>query len=118
MPMRYKKSKRMMKERGHEILIGSRAQVWHGTAYKTSGGLTKTDLMMNKEGRIVSKSKHITAKREKRLVNAGYVTRKGHFGFIKRGSRSSKRMRGGSHALSPGSVGDGDPGTSGPAPFP
>jgi hypothetical protein len=32
---------------------GSRAQVWHGTAKKTAGGLTKSHLMMNKHGRIV-----------------------------------------------------------------
>ena len=31
-----------------EILIGSRAQVHHGTAYKTSGGLKRKDLKKNK----------------------------------------------------------------------
>ena len=73
--------------------IGTRAQVWHNTAKKTSGGLIKSDLMMNKHGRIVSKKKHNTAKKEKRLVKAGYITRKGHFGFIKKNSRkhSSKK---------------------------
>ena len=74
----------------YDSLIGTRAQVWHGTAYKTSGGLTHNDLMKNKSGRIVSKTKHNTAKREKRLVKAGYVTRKGHFGFVKKGSRSKR----------------------------
>lgn len=73
-----------------EKLIGTRAQVWHNTAYKTCGGLTKMDLLMNKHGRIVSKTKHNTAKREKRLVKAGFMTKKGHFGFIKKGSRSRK----------------------------
>jgi len=48
-----------------ELTIGSRAQVWHGTAKKTSGGLTKKDLVMNKRGRIVSKRKAKTAKKEK-----------------------------------------------------
>ena len=43
-------------------LIGTRAQVWHETAYKTSGGLTKSDLFQNKAGRIVSKAKHNSAK--------------------------------------------------------
>ncbi len=38
---------------------GSKAQVWHGTALKTTGGLKKEDLMMNKRGRIVSKKKHV-----------------------------------------------------------
>ena len=62
---------------------GSRAEVWHGTAKRTSGNLTKKDLMKNKHGRIVSKQKHFTAKKEKRLVKAGFLTKKGHFGFIK-----------------------------------
>jgi hypothetical protein len=82
----------------HQQTIGTRAQVWHGTAKKTSGGLTKAALMMNKHGRIVSRKKHNTAKREKRLVKAGFLTKKGHFGFIKKGRRGrgrSKKMRGG-----------------------
>ena len=80
-----------------EQTTGTRAQVWHGTAKKTSGGLTKTALMMNKHGRIVSRKKHNTAKKEKRLVKAGFLTKKGQFGFIKKGSRKnkSKKMRGG-----------------------
>ena len=36
-----------------ELLKGSRAQVWHGTAYQTKGELKKSDLFMNKNGRIV-----------------------------------------------------------------
>ncbi len=81
------------------ITIGSRAQVWHGTAKKTSGGLTRNHLMMNKSGRIVSKAKHNTAKKENRLLKHGYGTKKGKFGFVKIGSRKnrkgSKKMRGG-----------------------
>ena len=76
-----------------EALEGSRAQVWHGTAYKTSGELKKHDLFMNKHGRIVSKKKHATAKREKRLVKAGYTAKKGKFGFVRIGK--SKKQRGG-----------------------
>ena len=67
----------------YEILEGSRAQVWHGTARQTPGCLTKNHLIMNKHGRIVSKKKHTTAKIEKRLVKAGYLTKKGKFGFVK-----------------------------------
>jgi hypothetical protein len=76
---------------GHkfEKLEGSRAAVWHHTAHQTPGGLTRMHLMMNKHGRIVSKRKHATAKREKRLVKAGYLTKKGKFGFIK--SSSTRR---------------------------
>jgi hypothetical protein len=38
--------------------IGSKSQVFHGNAEKTSGGLKRDDLMKNKRGRIVSKRKH------------------------------------------------------------
>jgi len=78
---------------------GTRAEVWHGTAKKTSGGLIKSHLMKNKSGRIVSKAKHFTAKKERRLVKAGYGTKKGKFGFVKiekKGkSRKSRKHRGG-----------------------
>jgi hypothetical protein len=103
-----------------DVLIGTRAQVWHGTAYKTTGGLCKHDLMQNKSGRIVSKAKHNSAKREKRLVKAGFLTKKGQFGFIKNGKsmrkgrkgKGSKKMRGGMYALSPSEI-SGIKGTSG-----
>jgi hypothetical protein len=45
------------------INIGSRAQVMHGTAKKTSGGLLKKDLAYNKSGAIVSRRKSIIAKK-------------------------------------------------------
>lgn len=76
--------------KSYELLIGSRAQVYHGTAYKTAGNLTKSHILMNKHGRIVSVKKHNTAKKEKRLEKAGYFTRKGTFGAIKEGSRKSR----------------------------
>jgi hypothetical protein len=42
--------------------VGSRAQVMHGTADKTSGGLTKDHLEYNSYGRIVSKKRSKTMK--------------------------------------------------------
>jgi hypothetical protein len=89
--------------------IGTRAEVYHGTARRTSGGLTKGELMMNKHGRIVSKKKHNTAKKEMRLVKYGFVTKKGKFGYVKtksnkrsssksRSRSRSRKMRGGSPA--------------------
>jgi len=78
-----------IKGKKYEMLFGSRAQVWHGTAYKTKGQLKKDNLMMNKRGRVVSKRKHNTAKKDKRLIKAGYFTKKGKFGFVRKdGSRS------------------------------
>jgi hypothetical protein len=44
------------------MTIGSRAQVWHGNADQTAGGLKKKDLKMVK-GELVSKAK---AKSEKK----------------------------------------------------
>jgi hypothetical protein len=95
--------------------IGTRAQVWHGTAKKTSGGLTKSDLIMNKAGRLVSKSKHNSAKKEMRLLKFGYGTQKGKFGFVKIGSKSrrsskskSRKMRGGMMPLAPLNLNSGD----------
>ena len=67
----------------HVPAIGSRAQVMHGTADHTSGGLKKTDLKYNKNGRIVSRKKSQKAKKEKRLEKAGYKTRRGKFGAVK-----------------------------------
>lgn len=46
----------------HQATIGTRAQVMHGTAQKTSGGLRKKDLV-RKNGRIVPKSKSSDAKK-------------------------------------------------------
>ena len=40
------------------MTIGSKLKVWTGTAHKTSGGLTKKDLMLNKHGKVVSIKQH------------------------------------------------------------
>lgn len=53
-----------------EMLVGSRRQVWNSTAYKTGhgkSGLTRKNLMMNKNGNIVSKKRSATAKKKKNL---------------------------------------------------
>ena len=75
----------------YQMNVGSRAQVFHETAHKTTGGLKKGDLIMNKHGRIVSKKKHNTAKKEKRLEKAGYKTKKGTFGAVKTVSRGKAK---------------------------
>ena len=64
--------------------VGSRAQVMHGTCIKTSGGLKIDDLMYNKSGSIVSKTKSQLAKTENRLERAGYFCEKGKFGSVKK----------------------------------
>jgi len=39
----------------------------------------------------VSKKKHLTAKKEKRLEKHGYFAKKGKFGFVKRKTRRATR---------------------------
>ena len=78
----------------YKHLNGSRVQVHHQTAYQTQGGLTKSDLLLNKWGRIVSAKKHRTAKRQKRLQKLGFFATKGKFGVEKRSVK--RRLRGGS----------------------
>ena len=73
--------------------FGSRAEVFHGTAKKTTGGLIKSDLMKNKHGELVSKKKHFTAKREKRLEKAGFFTQKGKFGFVIKSAKKSRKSK-------------------------
>jgi hypothetical protein len=77
----------------YKELFGSREQVWNGTAYKTSGGLNKTQLVMNKRGRIVSSEKFKTAKKERRLEKYGYFAKKGKFGYVKRSTRKRQSTR-------------------------
>ena len=107
-PVRAEDGKYHLKEGVFNELCGSRTQVMNGTAYKTSGELTKSHLMMNKWGRIVSAKKHRTAKKEKRLEKAGYFAKKGKFGYVKktaRRRRGSRKMNGGALAeLSPANV--------------
>lgn len=95
----------------YKELFGSRQQVHNKTAYKTPGGLTRKDLMMNKWGRIVSAKKHRTAKKEKRLEKAGYFAKKGKFGYVKKGaktrkSRGSRKMKGGRKCVDNSEVDD------------
>lgn len=75
-----------------EELIGTRAKVFHGTAYKTAGGLTKQDLEQNKKtGRIVSKRKAAEARKTRRLEKAGYKPVKGKFVVMRKSSKKKSR---------------------------
>jgi hypothetical protein len=69
---------------GKVARVGTRAQVWHGTARHTSGGLTKKDLMRHK-GKIVSRRKHAAGlKAIKHLRKLGYTAKKGKFTLFKK----------------------------------
>jgi len=64
------------------MVVGSRRQVWNGTADRTSGGLKKKDLrLMN--GRLKSIKASRSAKRSKNLENAGWTAKKGSFGAVR-----------------------------------
>lgn len=76
---------------------GYRRSVFNGTARRTTGGLTKSDLVKNKKGRIVSKKKKarvspgLTAW-TRALKAEGYL-KKGSFQKIpKRGTTAYKRV--------------------------
>jgi len=56
-----------IKGKKYPQLVGSRRQVWNQTAFKTSGGLTRRNIMMNKKGELVSVLKNKTAKRGNHL---------------------------------------------------
>ena len=78
---------------GYKKLVGTRAEVMHGTVYKTTYGkvkseggnaLTKVNLKYNKNGRIVSRVKSSKGPALlKQLRDAGYTTQKGKFGAVK-----------------------------------
>lgn len=53
--------------------IGTRAEVMHGVAEMTSGGLKKKSLKYNPRGEIVSLKKSNKAKKSSPLVKQGYT---------------------------------------------
>ena len=79
-----------MARTGYSQTVGTRAQVWHGTAKKTSGGLTKKDLMM-KNGRIKSRRASQKAKRNNNLKKAGWTFKRGSFGAVRIGEERKGR---------------------------
>jgi hypothetical protein len=85
--------------------VGSKAEVYHGSAKHTSGGLKKKDLMKTKAGRIVSRKKHAAGKKAiLRLFRAGYKPTKGTFTAMRKGHttrKGKKGMRGGAATPTP-----------------
>lgn len=77
------------------LTVGSKAQVFHGTAKHTAGGLTRNSLMQTKRGRIVSKKQHAAGlKAITRLRKAGFVAKKGD-GFKLFTKKHASRKSGG-----------------------
>ena len=110
MVRRNRASRRKMRRAGvkagrtYKNLVGTRAEVMHGTAFKTSYGrtksqdgdaLTRRDLKYNKQRRIVSVAKSANKnKLLKQLRDAGYTTKKGKFGAVKTAKKGRKSSRG------------------------
>merc|ERR1719205_531912 len=59
------KSSMKMKSMKMKSKYGSRTSVFHGTKAKTKSGLTKSDFVRNKQGKIVSKKASAAAKKKK-----------------------------------------------------
>jgi hypothetical protein len=62
-----KDAKNIINGKVYETLIGTREEVYKEISYKTTGGLTKDDLLVNKNGKIVSKKKCILETQINRL---------------------------------------------------
>jgi len=78
----------------HVKAVGSKAEVFHGTAKHTSGGLKKKDLVKTRKGRIVSRKKQAAGKKAiKRLFALGYKPKKGKFTLMSKSKKSSRRTR-------------------------
>lgn len=73
--------------------VGSKAEVFHGTAKHTSGGLHKKDLMKHK-GRIVSRKQHAAGKKAiKRLFALGYKPKKGTFKAMRKSMVNGRKKK-------------------------
>ena len=95
---RHKKHTRSKKSSHGDVkTTGSRAEVFHGTAKHTRGGLKKADLFKNKYGRIVSKKASKSAKKNfsKNLPKKLRATpfKKGHTGKKRRTTRRRSKSR-------------------------
>ncbi len=79
------------------MVVGSRAQVFHGTADKTAGGLEKKNLMV-KDGRVVSKAasqaatKRMKSEGKKHLTKVFKPSKKGFKLQPKEGTAAYKKL--------------------------
>ena len=69
-----------------------RLRVWKGELKKTSGGLTKDDLIKNKRGKIVSKRKSEAAKKNKDNNLGQWLRSKGDQ-FLSKGLKAENIVR-------------------------
>lgn len=72
-------------------IVGSRRRVFNGNALRTTGGLTKKDLMKNKHGEIVSIKASKAAKKTKNLRK--FLQPKGSGAFGPKKTKKNKRNK-------------------------
>jgi len=65
-PSKQKDGKYHIGNTKYDLLMGTREEVWDGAAYKTTGGLNKSDLTINHLGKIVSLNKSVYEKKSNR----------------------------------------------------
>jgi len=79
-------------------MIGSRAEVFHGNADRTAGGLTKKDLIRDDDGRIKSKAaseaalKRMKDEGKKAMVKVFKPAKKGFKLQPKEGTAAYKKL--------------------------
>ena len=77
----------------HTQTVGTKRQVYNGTAKHTSGGLTKKNLVKSK-GRVKSKRKGAMGKKAiKHLRKMGFTAKKGVFKLFKKSDGKTKKNR-------------------------
>ena len=83
----------------YQVTEGTRAEVFHGTAAHTAGGLVKKDLVQDKYGNIKSKAAVAAAKKRmkeegaKAMVKVFKPAKKGDFKLApKKGTASYKKL--------------------------
>jgi hypothetical protein len=77
----------------HTQTVGTKRQVYNGTAKHTSGGLTKKNLVKSK-GRVKSKRKVAMGKKAiKHLRKMGFTAKKGVFKLFKKSDGKTKKNR-------------------------
>ncbi len=74
--------------------VGSKAEVFHGSAARTTGKLRKRDLMKTKSGRIISRKKHLLGKKSiKHLRELGYIAKKGTFKLFRKSMVDGRKQK-------------------------
>lgn len=92
-----RRTRKAAKTGGAIKAIGTRAEVMHGTAHHTSGGLTVKDLKYNKHGRIVSRKASEAGKKAlKHLERAGFKAKKGKFMLFRKSMKATRKTKKGS----------------------